>query len=728
MAVATSPGGRLDNRLLAALPAEEYERFLPQLERVAVRTGDALHEPDVPISHVYFPVDSVVSLVSNMQSGATAAVGMIGNEGFVGLPVFLGGDKASNRAIVQIAGTAWRCKARAFKDAVAGEGALSDLLHRYTQAQLTQTSQTAACNCFHLVEERLARFLLSVHDRTAGDELPLTQDVISQMLGVRRSGITVAAGKLQEAELIAYTRGQIRILDRVSLEAASCECYEVTKAEFDRLLLADLAGKRNNPVTSTGYRQSAPRKPDARLHAEPRASAGISAARRDADERNADRRNTDRRDADRRDAERRRAGRRQEDKEHAERLEMMRDVNTRLVLAGIREQEARDKAEAADRAKDEFLATLSHELRTPLTSMLGWTRMLRTRDFDKVTAARALAIIERNAEAQQRLIEDILNMSRIVAGKLRIDVAEVDLRSVVETAADGVRPTAEAQKVELRTRLDAEAVYVNGDAARLQQIVWNLLTNAIKFTPSNGSVEVRLTGSDSHARITVSDTGQGISPEFLPHVFDRFRQADNSSTRPHGGLGLGLAIVRHLTELHGGTIRAESPGEGSGATFTVELPLALDDIAADDSGHDNSPLDNVATSFNCAASLDGLRVLIVEDESDTREVLVAMLENCKASVTAVSTVRGALDAIDEIKPHVILSDIGMPGEDGYELIRRLRARENGKGARIPAAALTAYASEDDRERALAAGYQVHLPKPIKPSRLVAVVAHLAGRI
>ncbi|MCP9495858.1 MAG: ATP-binding protein [Pyrinomonadaceae bacterium MAG19_C2-C3] len=717
MAVATIPGKRLDNRLLAALPAEEHERLLSQMDYVSLRLREVLHEPDDIIRYVYFPSDCVVSLVSNMESGATAAVSMIGNEGFVGLPVFLGGEKSFSQAVVQVKGTALRMKAGDFKDALTHSRALTDLLHLYTQAQLTQTSQIAACNCFHRIEERLARLLLLIHDRVGGDDLPLTQELLSHMLGVRRSGVTVAAGKLQEAELIGYMRGNIRILDRVSLEAASCECYEVIRAEFDRLLLVNLVGR----ITSAqmNISQPAPRRADERRSPEPNRAA---VNRPESSH------------TEKRETERRQAGRRREDKEHAARLETLRDVNSRLLLAGIREQEARDEAEAANLAKDEFLATLSHELRTPLTAIVGWSRMLRTRRLDSVTSARALAIIERNAEAQVQLTEDLLNMSRIVAGKLRIDVGTIELGAVVGAAVDGARPEAEKKRLELRFVSDAEAVRVSGDGARLQQIVSNLLTNAIKFTPEGGSVMVRLERTRSHAQITVSDTGEGIFPEFLPHVFDRFRQADNTTTRTHGGLGLGLAIVRHLTELHGGTIRVESDGVGRGATFTVELPLASGDAQTGDAGDagaarlESSPVESAATQFECAASLDGLRVLIVEDDSDTREVLVLMLKECKADVTAVTTAREAFKTIEKIKPHVILSDIGMPGEDGYELIRRLRSLSRARGGQIPAAAVTAYVSDGDRERALAAGYQVHLPKPIEPSRLVAVVAHLAGRI
>jgi PAS domain S-box-containing protein len=387
-------------------------------------------------------------------------------------------------------------------------------------------------------------------------------------------------------------------------------------------------------------------------------------------------------------------------------------------------QRERAELEEVNRAKDQFLATLSHELRTPLNSMLGWTRLLRSGKLDEATFARALDTIERNTKSQAQLIADLLDVSRIVTGKLALDVKPVQLASVVDAAVDSVRPVAGAKEIELLTIIDPSASESSGDAMRLQQVVWNLLSNALKFTPSGGRVEVHLGRKNGHACITVTDTGQGISPEFLPFVFERFRQADSTSTRVHGGLGLGLAIVRHLVELHGGRVDVASGGEGRGATFTVHLPLA--DAAPNDGAAHWTP-EEKDSSFSTRPDLGGLHVLVVEDEQDGRELITTVLERCGARVTAVRNVAEALEALEEGRPDVLLSDIGLPGEDGYTLIRKVRALEAERGSQIPAAALTAYASADDRLRALAAGFQVHVAKPVEPSELTAIVASLAGR-
>jgi len=380
------------------------------------------------------------------------------------------------------------------------------------------------------------------------------------------------------------------------------------------------------------------------------------------------------------------------------------------------------EAQHVNRAKDEFLATLSHELRTPLTSILGWTRMLRQGTLKPEMRGRALETIERNASLQAHLVEDLLDASRIITGKLRLEVMSIDLPPIINAAIDAVRHGADAKGIEVHVQLDPLASPISGDPTRLQQVVWNLLSNAIKFTPKGGHVWVQLSRVGGSARIEVRDSGQGIAPEFLPFVFDRFRQADSTSTRAHSGLGLGLAIARHLVELHGGLVRAESPGQGKGASFVVELPVA--------SGHAiQPPIEGSSTSsmLDTEPTLQGLNILVVEDEQDARELVVAVLERKGAVVTAVSTVAEALAAVERSKPDVILSDLGMPGEDGYSLIRRLRAQSPEQGGRIPAAALTAYASAQDRTRALLAGFQSHVPKPIEASELAAVVANLAGR-
>jgi PAS domain S-box-containing protein len=392
----------------------------------------------------------------------------------------------------------------------------------------------------------------------------------------------------------------------------------------------------------------------------------------------------------------------------------------------VHEQTARAEAEAANRMKDEFLATLSHELRTPLNAMLGWTQLLRTRKFDEATHARALETVDRNTRSLANLIEDVLDVSRIIRGQLRLNVRPVQLVSVIEAAIDTVRPAAEAKAIRVRSVLDPLVGPVSGDSDRLQQIVWNLLSNAVKFTPKGGRVQVLLERVDSHVELTASDTGQGISAEFLPYVFDRFRQADSSTTRSYSGLGLGLAIVRHLVELHGGTVHAESQGEGQGATFIVKLPLMPVCLKATDPERVHPTVGN-GVPFENPPTLNGLRVLVVDDEADTREFLTAVLEECGADVTAIASAKEALEVITRLGPDVLISDIGMPGEDGYALIRKVRSLESGRGKRIPAVALTAYAREEDRTQALLTGFQLHMSKPVSPAELAAVVANLAGR-
>lgn len=391
-----------------------------------------------------------------------------------------------------------------------------------------------------------------------------------------------------------------------------------------------------------------------------------------------------------------------------------------------REQVARAEAEAANRMKDEFLATLSHELRTPLNAMVGWTQMLRTRKFDEKTTARALETIDRNTKSLAQLIEDVLDVSRIITGKLRLNVRPVELVSVISAALETVLPATEGKNIQIESILDPTVALVLGDANRLQQVVWNLLSNAVKFTPSGGRVEVRLERINSRIQIRVSDTGQGIAPDFLPYVFERFRQADSSMTRSHGGLGLGLAIVRHLVELHGGTVKAESPGVGQGATLIVNLPLRAVRIEANQP-EQVQPTVTTEVPTICPPSLDGLRVLVVDDEPDARDLLIAVLGEYGAEVTAVATASVALESLKQLQPNVLVSDIGMPGEDGYALIRKVRALDAEQGGRIPAVALTAYARAEDRKQALLAGFQLHVPKPADPAELAAAIANLTGR-
>jgi PAS domain S-box-containing protein len=387
------------------------------------------------------------------------------------------------------------------------------------------------------------------------------------------------------------------------------------------------------------------------------------------------------------------------------------------------EQTARAEAESANRSKDEFLAIVSHELRSPLNAMLGWARLLRTRQFDATTMERALETIERNGQAQLQLLEDLLDMSRIIRGKIHLNICTVDILSVITAAIETVQLAADTKSIELVHEIPSLSIFVTGDFARLQQVIWNLLSNAIKFTPHGGRVTVRAQQVGAVVQITLSDTGKGISADFLPFVFDRFRQADNISSRGNGGLGLGLAIVRQLVELHQGHVYAASPGEGKGATFIVELPRCIQnqELVNDNINHKSSSL------IDTANPLAGLRVLVVDDEADIRDYVTTVLEEYGARVQEVASVDAALDAIKQSPPDVLVSDIGMPQEDGYSLIQKVRALAPECGKNIPAIALTAYARDEDRQRALAAGFQLHATKPIEPGQLVASVAKLVGR-
>jgi signal transduction histidine kinase/ActR/RegA family two-component response regulator len=399
--------------------------------------------------------------------------------------------------------------------------------------------------------------------------------------------------------------------------------------------------------------------------------------------------------------------------------------------AELYEEQARlrEQAEAASRAKDEFLAVVSHELRTPLNAIIGWSGLLRTGRVDEELAARAMETIERNARSQARLIEDLLDISRIVSGRLRLNIQPVNLAPVIEAAVEVVRPAANAKEIGLHVVADSGAGPVAGDPERLQQIIWNLLSNAVKFTPRQGRVQVHLRRRNSQVEVTVSDNGQGISPEFLPHAFERFRQADAGFTRAHGGLGLGLAIVRHLVELHGGTVAASSRGVGEGATFTVMFPLMIVHATASTQmnqmqGRDRSL--SLSPVLDSPQSLLGMRLLTVEDEPDARELLKLMLERCGAEVRAAQSVREALREIEEWKPDLMISDIEMPGEDGYYLIQRVRSFAQAQG-RLPAIALTAHARVEDRLRALRAGFDAHVAKPVEMNELITVIESLARR-
>jgi signal transduction histidine kinase/ActR/RegA family two-component response regulator len=389
------------------------------------------------------------------------------------------------------------------------------------------------------------------------------------------------------------------------------------------------------------------------------------------------------------------------------------------------EQGARREVERVSLMKDEFLATLSHELRTPLNAVLGWTELLLGRGFQEPELQRGLEIIARNARAQSQLIEDLLDMNRIVSGKIRLDVQRVDLPAIVEAALESVAPSIAAKGLRLRKTIDPHAGPVYGDPNRLQQVVWNLLSNAVKFTPRDGKVDVIVQRVNSHVEVTVADSGIGVGPEFLPHLFERFRQAETSITRKFGGLGLGLAIVKQLVELHGGNIRAESLGEGQGATFVVALPLRA--VRGFDEPTREHPTTRKATPVpKGAALLTGLTILVVDDEADARELLRVVLQDAAAEVEVASDADEALKLLSQRKFSALVSDIGMPGRDGYELIRELRVRPAAEGGRTPAIALTAFARSEDRTRAMLAGYQVHLSKPIEPRELVATLKSLTA--
>lgn len=391
------------------------------------------------------------------------------------------------------------------------------------------------------------------------------------------------------------------------------------------------------------------------------------------------------------------------------------------------ERSAREDAERTGRMKDEFLATLSHELRTPLNAMLGWSHILLSGKSNPDDTRRGLEAIARNAKAQTRLIEDLLDMNRIVSGKVRLDVQPTDLASVIDAALDSVRPSADSKEIRLLAHVGARVGPVSGDPNRLQQIIWNLLSNAIKFTSKGGTVTLRLDRIDSHVEVAVMDTGIGIEPAFLPQVFDRFRQADSSTTRRHGGLGLGLSIVKHLVELHGGTVRADSAGDGKGASFVVSLPLPsikAEPMVGDECKHADSGPEGADAEIS--VRLDNVNVLVVDDEQDARELIENVLLQSGARVWTAGTADEGLAIIGAQRPDIIVSDIGMPGKDGYEFIREVRGLGLLAGGRTPAIALTAFARSEDRTRAMIAGYQVHISKPIEPGELVATVASLTG--
>jgi signal transduction histidine kinase len=389
------------------------------------------------------------------------------------------------------------------------------------------------------------------------------------------------------------------------------------------------------------------------------------------------------------------------------------------------EQHARAQAEAANRMKDEFLATLSHELRTPLNAILGWSHLLTSGRADQALVERAITIIRNNAAAQSQLIEDILDVSRIIGGKLRLNVGRVQLREVVEAALDTVTPAAAAKMIAIEREIE-EIDPLSGDRDRLQQVVWNLLSNAVKFTPREGRVVVRLMRRDDDVLLSVQDSGIGIAPDFLPYVFDRFSQADGSATRRHGGLGLGMAIVRHLAELHGGTVRADSAGENQGATFTMTLPLRANVAVADELPA--GPAASEPAACDELPQLEDVSVLVVDDNADSRNLLRELLSGHGAATVTAGSTDEAIQVFRRLRPDVLVSDIAMPGEDGYDLIRRVRQLGEHEGGRTPAVAVTAYVRGEDRTAAFAAGYDRHIRKPVDVAELVTAVAQLAHQV
>jgi len=414
-------------------------------------------------------------------------------------------------------------------------------------------------------------------------------------------------------------------------------------------------------------------------------------------------------------------------------------VNTEQIRVATRQNEAEQgdeletarkgwsEAERVGRLKDEFLANLSHELRSPINAILGWSQLLRTADATPQDLVEGLDVIQRQARAQVRLIDDLLDMSRIISGKLRLDVRRVELPAVIEAALAAVRPAADAKKIRIQTVVDPLAGPVTGDPDRLQQIFWNLLSNAVKFTHKGGKVQIALERVNSHVELSVSDDGEGIGPDFLPHVFERLSQGDSSARKAHTGLGLGLAIVKSLTEMHGGSVRAKSPGLDQGATFLVTLPISVVHATPDDRGRQHPTASRDLAEPTLSPPLDGVHVLLVDDDLDALEVVKRILQRCHARVTTATSAAEGLKLLVGERPDVVLADIGLPRTDGYEFVRRVRALPAEQGKDVPVAALTAFARSEDRRQAMLAGFDIHVSKPVDPAELVAVVGRLARR-
>jgi len=504
-----------DNNLLSLLPGDA--RALLSLVPVELTPRAILQEPGTPVLCVYFPVTAVVSLISTMESGASADVALIGREGMVGLSGLLGSVESPMTAMVQVPGLALKTTMGALREARQRFGSIRTILDRYTQSRFIQIAQTAACNRLHSVEHRLARLLLEIDDRVDEGRFTLSQEFMAQMLGVQRPTVSIAMHRFAELGVVSYRRGAIAIGDRSKLERHACECHEVIRREFGRLRASVANGSGEMPAVN-----------------------GVAAAG----------------DHD----------------QFATRLETLREISGRLLMANIREHEAREEAEAANRAKDQFLALLSHELRTPLNAILGWCSVLKATDH--ASLERGLEVIRQNAQAQLKLVEDLLDTARIAADTLSIKPSTIDLGELAQSAVDAVKPAADGKQVTIDLVIPPSLPPILADADRMRQVLLNVLGNAVKFTDPGGAVNVSVATSSDASRVTVCDTGRGIAPDMLPHVFDRFRQG---AVGPEGarGLGLGLTIAQVITELHGGAIRIDSAGEGQGTTCTIDVPAQL---------------------------------------------------------------------------------------------------------------------------------------------------------
>jgi signal transduction histidine kinase len=503
------------NRLLQLFGDQARDQLGPTVT-VQLKARDVMQEPGMPALHLYFPVDAVISLISTTENGASVEVGLVGREGMIGLAGVLGTVERGTSAVVLVSGTAVRVPTASVKAVRLTDASVRKAIDLYIEARFFQTAQAVACSRLHPLHARLARWLLGVHDRIAGNEFVVSQESIADLLGVHRPTVSIALQQIQDEGAIVRRGRAIVIADRSRLNALACECYRVLDQEFERLLSARGNGPEALSATAAASRS------------QPEESDPTAA------------------------------------------LEAMREIAGRLLLVSIREQEAREQAEEAIRAKDQFLAMVSHELRSPLNVILGWCTMLR--DQESVRSVRGLDAIAQNAHAQLKLIEDLLDAARMTSATLTVHPRAISLPEVVENTVNALRPVAEQQQVNLRLTITGVMPPIAGDADRLRQVLLNVLTNSLRFTEAGGTVDVRVGSANGHARLCIQDTGRGIAPEVLPHVFERFRQGSWADTGREG-LGLGLSIARAIVELHGGTIAMESPGLNQGTTCMIDLPL-----------------------------------------------------------------------------------------------------------------------------------------------------------